>query len=129
MLQNNPLWDKLHDFISDPAWVDKTVNKLEELVNRYHYDGFQIDLEAVNRDDQDNDWLYEPFVRTVALKRQAGDDGGGVKTRQQLAISLAGAYDYYALGNYVDYVTIMTYDYSYAGGDPGPIAPLNGSKR
>lgn len=124
MLQNNPLWDKLHDFISDPAWVNKTINKLEELVNRYHYDGFQIDLEAVNRDDQDNltgfmSRLYERLHSKGKLVTMAV----GSKL-SAIGNKFGGAYDYYALGNYVDYVTIMTYDYSYAGGDPGPIAPL-----
>jgi spore germination protein YaaH/putative cell wall-binding protein len=38
-----------------------------------------------------------------------------------------GEFDYPALAQYVDYLNIMTYDYSH--GSPGPIAPLDWSKK
>ena len=34
------------------------------------------------------------------------------------------AYNYANLAPYLDLVTIMTYDYSYSGGAPGPVAPV-----
>ncbi|MDP4108816.1 MAG: S-layer homology domain-containing protein, partial [Bacillota bacterium] len=36
-----------------------------------------------------------------------------------------GSYDYGALGEYADYIFIMTYDEHYSGGSPGAVASLN----
>src|SRR5205814_2852386 len=46
------------------------------------------------------------------------------KTRD-ITTGWAAAYDYGALYKVVDYVMVMAYDYSYANGDPGPIAPMS----
>lgn len=124
MLQNNPIWDKFHPFISDPTWRSKTIAKIEDLVNRYRYDGIQIDLEAINTNDGSAltsfmSQLYADLhpqgkLVTMAVGARLAD----------IPNKFAGAYDYYKLGNYVDYVTIMTYDYSYPGSDAGPVAPI-----
>lgn len=124
MLQNTPIWDDFHPFISDSDWVDKTVAKIVSLVNTYNYDGIQIDLEAINRDDGPNLTAFmaklyanlhaENKLVTMAVGAKFEDFGG----------KFSGAYDYAALANVVDYVNIMAYDYSYPGGDPGPVAPI-----
>ncbi|WP_053220219.1 glycosyl hydrolase family 18 protein [Virgibacillus senegalensis] len=38
---------------------------------------------------------------------------------------LSGAFDYQAIGESADLVTVLTYDYGYAAGQPDPIAPIN----
>lgn len=124
MLQNSPIWDDFHPFISDPDWVDKTVAKIVSLVNSDNYDGIQIDLEAINRSD--GPALTAFMVKLYASMHPLGklvtmavgakfEDVGG---------KFSGAYDYAALANVLDYVNVMTYDYSYPGGDPGPVAPI-----
>jgi spore germination protein YaaH len=124
MLQNNPQWDQLHPFLQDPTWRDKIVAKLEDLINRYHYDGFQIDLELVNREDSANlTALIQELYAHLHPKGKLVTMAVGSKI-SDISNKFAGAYDYYALGSYLDYVTIMTYDYSYPGSDPGPIAPI-----
>jgi spore germination protein YaaH len=44
-------------------------------------------------------------------------------------VGWAGAYDYAALGEHADLITVMAYEFHGAWGEPGPIAPYDGVER
>ena len=93
-------------------------------VRTYGYDGFDIDYESLPADVRP---AYSDFMRelsaalhaegkllTVAVHAKASDQGG-----------LGGFQDWALLGEISDRVRIMTYDFHWRGGGPGPIAPLS----
>lgn len=97
---------------------------ITELVNGEGDTGALLDLEALPASSRA---AYTAFV-----KRLAGDLHAVGK--QLLVVvppdtgyrneSWNNAYDDAALGQAADGIIVMAYDYSYAGGKPGPIAPL-----
>ena len=110
--------------VGDPAKVDSIVDQIDTIVTNNGYDGITLDFEALNPSDKTNltilmsrvyDRLHSKGKITVAVV--------AAKTRD-INTGWAAAYDYPALGRVVDYVMVMAYDYSYVGGDPGPIAPI-----
>lgn len=96
-------------------------NIVDEVLAR-NYDGIDIDYEGLDAS------LREPFsafirdlaaalhshdkVLTVAVHAKASDYGG-----------LGGFQDWAEIGKHVDQLRIMTYDYHWRGGSPGPVAP------
>lgn len=96
-------------------------NIVDEVLAR-NYDGIDIDYEGLDAS------LREPFstfmrdlatalrlhgkVLTVAVHAKGSDYGG-----------LGGYQDWAELGKHVDQLRIMTYDYHWRGGSPGPVAP------
>ncbi|MBX6350792.1 MAG: S-layer homology domain-containing protein [Clostridia bacterium] len=90
------------------------------------YAGVNLDMENVDASLRDR---YTSFVRQIA---EALSPAGKLvtlsvmaKTADMPTNSLVGVYDYRALGQIADYVMIMTYDYHWSGGPPGPIAPIS----
>lgn len=59
-----------------------------------------------------------PLHKVVTLSVMA-------KTADLPTNSLVGVFDYAGLGQIADYIMIMTYDYHWVGGPPGPIAPIS----
>lgn len=95
---------------------------VDEVLAR-NYDGIDIDYEALGSSMREE---YSVFIRdladalhsqnkilTVAVHAKVEDYGG-----------LGGYQDWAEIGQYVDRLRIMTYDYSWRGSDPGPVAPL-----
>ena len=67
--------------------------------------------------------LYEVDLTTLVAELQARVDEVSVATP---AIDWTDAFDKAALSVHADRIFIMGYDYHWGGGDPGPIAPLEG---
>ena len=96
---------------------DQIVNK----INEYDLDGVNIDIENLTSDDRDN---LSEFVRILSEKMPEG---------KVLSVSVAanptakdydwqGSYDYQKLGEYSDYIFVMTYDEHSIGSPEGPVA-------
>jgi spore germination protein YaaH len=112
-----------HRVLTDPETSDRALTEIVEYVVAEEYDGFDLDLEAVRPDDRA---AYARFVERLAnALRERG---------KMLALAIpakatdtttgwAGAFDYAALGQHADLITIMAYEYHGAWGGPGPIAP------
>lgn len=90
-------------------------------ISQYGFDGVNIDIENLTYEDRDQ---YTSFIQYL---KQSMPEGKTVS----IAVAAnpygtytgwAGSYDYKALGKICDYVMIMTYDESYYGSDPGPVA-------
>lgn len=92
-------------------------------VETYGYDGIDIDYESLpsNLRPQFSAFIVElgealhakNKLLTIAVHAKTSDYGG-----------LGGFQDWAVIGNVVDRLRIMTYDYHWRGGGPGPVAPV-----
>lgn len=110
--------------LRDPERRTRHVQAIVAEVLQYGYDGIDIDYEMLPPESRD---AYSAFMRelaqalqahgkllTVAVHAKTTDTGGW------------GAFqDWALLGELCDRVRIMTYDYSWRGSGPGPIAPMS----
>jgi spore germination protein YaaH len=109
--------------LRDPARRAEHIAAIMAEIRAYGYDGIDIDYESLPPSSRE---VYSAFMRelstalraegkllTVAVHAKASDDGG-----------LGGFQDWKLLGEICDRVRIMTYDYHWRGGGPGPIAPM-----
>jgi spore germination protein YaaH len=110
--------------LRDPERRKQHIAVIMDEVRTFGYDGFDIDYETLPPDVRP---AYSDFMRelgaalhaegkllTVAVHAKSTDDGG-----------LGGFQDWKLLGEVCDRVRIMTYDFHWRGGGPGPIAPLS----
>jgi len=99
------------------------INRLEDLIKEYGYDGINLDIERINLDDR------EKFSLLVKELYQRLDRQGfkvtvcvPAKTRDDITSAWSGPFDYKEIGRYAHYVIIMTYDEHGYDSGPGPIA-------
>lgn len=102
--------------------------QIADAVEKYNLDGVNVDIENVTDIDRDN---FTEFVRLLREK---------IPSTKEVSVAVAanpngwtkgwhGSYDYTELAKYSDYLMIMAYDESYAGGDPGSVASLDWVER
>lgn len=109
------------------AW-ETAVRELEDLLAK-GYSGINVDFEDVPVEDGP---ALTEFVCTLyrRLKPQGHHISLSLPAKTTDAgNSWSGAFDYAELGRCADHVVIMTYDFSWAGGSPGPVGPLGWMKR
>ena len=105
---------------------DTLIANLLALVRTKGYYGLNIDFERISPKNRN---AYSNFLRrvmeafkpysipvSVALAPKTSDTQGG---------AWHGAHDYAAIGNIVDFVIIMTYEWGWSGGPPYAVAPIN----
>jgi len=110
--------------LRDPARRSQHVAAIAAEVRAYNYDGIDIDYETLAPEMRAP---YSAFMQelsqalhaegkllTVAVHAKTSDYGGW-----------GGFQDWVLLGQICDRVRIMTYDYSWRGSGPGPIAPMS----
>jgi spore germination protein YaaH len=118
-------YDPVADILHDPAAMTRHVNDIVALVTRGGYAGIDIDYEDLRAGDREpfatfvtnlGDALHAKnkvlSVAVFAKTSDAGDDQRNV------------AQDYAAIGDAVDEVRLMAYDYHWAASTPGPVAPI-----
>jgi len=118
-----------HRILTDSETFDRAIAEIVEYVVAEGYHGFDLDLEAVGPEDRA---AYMAFVTrlgtalhergkvlTLAVPAKATDTTTG----------WAGAFDYAALGQHADLITIMAYEFHGAWGGPGPVSPYDGVER
>lgn len=101
----------------------RAVSSIVNIIKTYGYDGVNIDLEAVRPGDRaaltafmrELSQVLRPLGKLVTISVPA-------KTYDDPKNSWSGAYDYAALGQYVDQMMLMTYDEHFANGPAGPVA-------
>lgn len=109
--------------LNDPQLRAAHVQHILDEVLARNYDGIDIDYEALDVSMRES---FSAFIidlaetlhahnkmLTVAVHAKDSDYGG-----------LGGYQDWAVIGQYADRVRIMTYDYHWRGGGPGPVAPL-----
>ncbi|MDQ4011522.1 MAG: glycosyl hydrolase family 18 protein [Actinomycetota bacterium] len=112
--------------IRDPTLRSTHVRNIVDLVMREGYDGIDIDYESLTDEDREPLVTFLTELRaalhehqkllTISVQAKDSDAGDGPHNRAQ---------NYAAIGEVVDRVNVMTYDYSDSSSDPGPVAPLN----
>ena len=114
-----------HQMLASPIARGRAVSRIVSLVRTNGYGGVNIDLENVQARDRSN---YTSFIRELAQAlRPAGylvTASVPAKTYDDRGNSWSGAFDYAALGPWLDQMMLMTYDESSAGGQAGPVASL-----
>ena len=115
-----------HRLLTDGETSARLVSQIVEYVQAEAYDGFDLDLETMLPGDRE---AYTALAGRVASALHAQ---GKLLTMAVPAKSKeswtgwAGAYDYAALSQQADLVTIMAYEFHGAWGSPGPVAPYDG---
>ena len=124
MIKNNAQWDAFHTTIATPTQRDAIAQRISDLVINGSYDGINLDFEGVNASDSA---LLTDLVQRISARLRPL---GKLVTQEVIArtsdtpTTWGGAYDYAALAKLDDYILVMAYDFHYAGGTPGAIAPI-----
>lgn len=118
-------YEPVADILHDPAAMDRHVNDIVALVLRENYAGIDIDYEDLRGSDRDafstfvtnlGDALHaENKILSVAVFAKTSDEGDDQRNVAQ---------DYAAIGDAVDEVRLMAYDYHWSASAPGPVAPI-----
>ena len=100
------------------------------LMRERGYTGLDVDFEYVPAAVRDSlgcflakarAWMHdEGWLLTSAVPPKTADNQGG---------PLFEGFDFWAQGKYNDFVTLMTYEWGYQGGPPGPVAPIREVRR
>ncbi|ACL70927.1 chitinase [Halothermothrix orenii H 168] len=121
LINNN---QKNNMILVDSDVRSKTIKNIVKLVEKYNYNGVNIDFEFIPPWTRNG---YTQFIKELSseLNKKNKKLTISVFPKIDVPMELQGAYDYAALGKLVDRVVIMTYDHHWPSGDPGPIAPIN----
>jgi spore germination protein YaaH len=115
--------DPVPTILNNPDRRSQHVRNIVDEVLANDYDGIDIDYEMLSSSLRDE---YSAFITelakalheqgkqlTIAVHAKTSDYGG-----------LGGFQDWVVLGQAVDRLRIMTYDFHWRGGGPGPVAPI-----
>ncbi|WLR51502.1 glycosyl hydrolase family 18 protein [Bacillus tianshenii] len=102
---------------------DAFTSQLVQYVKQYDFDGINVDMEGLTEEDRD---AFTSFVKLLREK---------MPKEKEVSVAVAanptgsirgwhGSYDYTKLGKHADYLMMMTYDESWDGSAPGPVASL-----
>ncbi len=120
----------VHHILTNESVQQDLIKNLLNILNSQGYYGLNIDFERIPAQDRQ---LYNDFVKKVTDALHAKN--------YPISVALApkpydiqtgewhGAHDYQTLGQIVDYVVLMTYDWGWSGGVPMAIAPINEVKK
>ncbi|MGH3825061.1 MAG: glycosyl hydrolase family 18 protein [Pseudonocardiaceae bacterium] len=118
-------YEPVADILHDPAAMTRHVNDIVALVLRESYAGIDIDYEDLRGSDREafstfvtnlGDALHaEDKILSVAVFAKTSDEGDDQRNVAQ---------DYEAIGDAVDEVRLMAYDYHWSASTPGPVAPI-----
>lgn len=103
---------------------EELVEQIVAIIEDNDFDGINVDIENLDGKSK------EAFTAFIKLLRQ------NLQEDKEICVAVAanpygsdkgwqGMYDYKALSEYCDYLMIMTYDESYGGSDPGPVASMS----
>ncbi|MCL1790370.1 MAG: glycosyl hydrolase family 18 protein [Peptococcaceae bacterium] len=103
--------------------VDKLSTQIANHINQYNLDGVNVDIENVTEQQRAQ---YSELVRQLRAKIPAHKEVSVATAANPKGWTVGwhGSYDYAALGQYADYLMMMTYDEHYEGGPAGPVASI-----
>ncbi|WP_366924689.1 glycosyl hydrolase family 18 protein [Metallumcola ferriviriculae] len=114
-----------HEMVSTEKGRAHFINDLENILEKYHFDGINMDMEYFRMDDRDNfSKLMQEMYQTLKPLGYTITISVPAKTRDDRSNSWSGPFDYAAIGKYADTVVLMTYDEHGYASDPGPIASV-----
>ncbi len=104
------------------------INQVLELIERFNFDGVNVNFENMYPEDRG---IFTAFV--AEMKKALGDRTLSIampaKWDDLPRLPWVGTFDYRALGAIVDFAFIMTYEWAWFTGPPGPIAPVENVRR
>ncbi|MFW6306368.1 MAG: glycosyl hydrolase family 18 protein [Bacillota bacterium] len=126
MLQNNRLDSKVsNELIANKKSTDYFVKELIPYLHKEGYGEICIDIEGVNYQKKKEFTEFIEYVTDVFHQAEIRVSTAiPAKSENNQDSTWSGAYDYSSLGEIVDQIIIMAYDFHWPGGPPGPIAPL-----
>lgn len=115
----------IHKLISNITLRKKFINNIYALLDRNDYKGVSIDFEMVKPTDRN---YLNLFIKELSTKLH--------RSKMEVLIAMPpkegdripdyyNGYDYKTIGKYVDKMFLMTYNWHWPSGPPGPIAPLD----
>lgn len=117
--------DLAHTILSNPQIRNNTIANTLALLNRYGFAGVMVDFENMPPEDRT---LYTEFIDLLTQRLKSFGYVVSIAVAPKYAdwpgMPWVGAFDYRALGQIVDFVFIMTYEWGWVGGPPTAIAPL-----
>ncbi len=112
--------------VNNPANRDNLITNLIQVMQEKSYRGMDIDFEYIKAEDRD---AFTEFVRVCTERMHEVGFSVSValapKTSSEQKGLLYEGKDYRALGEIVDHVLIMTYEWGYTYGPPMAVAPIN----
>ncbi|HEX3010691.1 MAG TPA: glycosyl hydrolase family 18 protein [Syntrophomonadaceae bacterium] len=108
--------------LTDPQVRQNAINTIVKMVMDNNYSGVNIDFELLPKENRDD---LTVFIRDLSKPLHAQKKMISVSVMPKLdgLEDIGAAYDYGALGQLADIITIMTYDKHAAGTGPGSVAP------
>lgn len=117
--------DLARTILSSPTLRARVISNTRALLEREGYAGVNVDWENLYPADRP---LYNTFLRelTAALRpRYIVSAAVAPKWADFPDRPWTGAHDYAAIGDTVDFMVIMTYEWGWIGGPPMAVAPAN----
>jgi len=113
-----------HKVIGNSTVRKRLINNIFSMLHKNELKGVIIDFEGIQNKDRQH---FNTFIKELAAKLHP--------VGMKISIALPpmqgnrypayhSAYDYKTLGTYADSLFLMTYDWHWAGGPAGPIAPI-----
>jgi spore germination protein YaaH len=124
----NGVWDGalVSRIIADPALTTVNIESLVQLAVTQGYDGIDLDYENLSASDR---LAFTSFVNQLAVALHSNGKLLAVnlyaKTSEPGTWGGPQAQDWWAIGQVVDQVRIMTYEYHWSTSGAGPIAPVD----
>lgn len=114
------------DAILESPQIQQTlINNTLQTIRSKGYAGLNIDFERISPDNGEN---YNSFLRRVMAAFRPQNIPVSVALAPKTSASTAGewhgAHDYAAVGNIVDFVILMTYEWGWSGGPPYAVSPI-----
>lgn len=115
--------DLVPGILRNPRLRSYHVQQIVDEVLTYGYDGIDIDYEFLSSSLRDD---YSAFILELADALHAHGKllTVAVHAKDCDYCGLGGFQDWAVIGQVVDRLRIMTYDYHWRGGGPGPVAPV-----
>ncbi len=115
--------DPVPGILSSPQLRARHIARIVDEVVTYEYDGIDIDYEFLGPSMRDE---YTAFMIALAEALHARGKLLTIAVHAKTCdrCGLGSYQDWAALGAVVDRLRIMTYDYHWRGGGPGPVAPV-----
>jgi spore germination protein YaaH len=131
--------DLLHQVVSSPIARKRAIGMMLLIARQYGLDGWQFDMEGLNIQDRDNftsffqqtaDSLHAHNLQlSAALVHTVENMGGTSAYLEFLFENWRAGYDFKALGQAGDFISIMSYDQHTRRTTPGPVAGVDWVER
>ncbi|KUG04480.1 putative peptidoglycan hydrolase yvbx, not involved in spore germination [hydrocarbon metagenome] len=112
---------KLHQLLSNSQNRKMLIGNLMDQVNKYGYDGVNIDFEFINAGDAAH---FTTFLKELKAVLGAEKELSAAVFARTESDQWPTGYEYAKIGQIADQVVVMAYDYHYKTSSAGAVAPL-----